>query len=52
MVLLLIKGIAQASLETMVPIAFGVVTSENLEWAATKGFDAAITPIEEVVLYR
>ncbi len=54
------KGIAQASLETMVPIAFGVLTTENLEQAieragtkaGNKGFDAAMTAIEMVNLYR
>ncbi|EAT59525.1 MULTISPECIES: 6,7-dimethyl-8-ribityllumazine synthase [Chlorobium] len=54
------KGIAQASLETGVPIAFGVLTTENLEQAieragtkaGNKGFDAAMTAIEMVNLYR
>nr|Q3AUB5.1 RecName: Full=6,7-dimethyl-8-ribityllumazine synthase; Short=DMRL synthase; Short=LS; Short=Lumazine synthase [Chlorobium chlorochromatii CaD3] len=54
------KGIAQASLETMIPIAFGVLTTENLEQAieragtkaGNKGFDAAMTAIEMVNLYR
>jgi 6,7-dimethyl-8-ribityllumazine synthase len=48
------KGIAQASLETGVPIAFGVITSDTIEQAVeragsksgNKGFDAAITAIE------
>ncbi|TCD48057.1 6,7-dimethyl-8-ribityllumazine synthase [Chlorobium sp. N1] len=54
------KGIAQASLETGVPIAFGVLTTENIEQAieragtkaGNKGFDAALTAIEMVDLYR
>ncbi|MDT9546468.1 MAG: 6,7-dimethyl-8-ribityllumazine synthase [Chlorobium sp.] len=54
------KGIAQASLETGVPIAFGVLTTENIEQAieragtkaGNKGFDAAQTAIEMVNLYR
>ncbi|ABB24831.1 6,7-dimethyl-8-ribityllumazine synthase [Pelodictyon luteolum] len=54
------KGIAQASLETGVPIAFGVLTTENIEQAieragtkaGNKGFDAALTAIEMVNLYR
>ncbi len=54
------KGIAQASLDTGVPIAFGVLTTENLEQAieragtkaGNKGFDAAMTAIEMVNLYR
>ncbi len=48
------KGIAQASLETEIPIIFGVLTTENLEQAieragvksGNKGFDAATTAIE------
>ncbi len=54
------KGIAQASLDTGVPVAFGVLTTENLEQAieragtkaGNKGFDAAMTAIEMVNLYR
>ncbi len=54
------KGIAQASLDTGVPIAFGVLTTENIEQAieragtkaGNKGFDAAMTAIEMVNLYR
>jgi 6,7-dimethyl-8-ribityllumazine synthase len=48
------KGIATVSLETGVPIAFGVITSDTIEQAVeragtksgNKGFDAAITAIE------
>jgi 6,7-dimethyl-8-ribityllumazine synthase len=48
------KGIAQASLETGVPIAFGVITSDTIEQAVeragtksgNKGFDAALTAME------
>ncbi|MDP2167910.1 MAG: 6,7-dimethyl-8-ribityllumazine synthase [Thermodesulfovibrionales bacterium] len=48
------KGIAAASLETGVPIAFGVITSDTIEQAVeragaksgNKGFDAALTAIE------
>lgn len=48
------KGIATASLETGVPIAFGVITSDTIEQAVeragtksgNKGFDAALTAIE------
>lgn len=48
------KGIATASLETGVPIAFGVITSDTIEQAVeragtkagNKGWDAAITAIE------
>ncbi len=48
------KGVASASLETGVPIAFGVITSDTIEQAVeragtksgNKGFDAALTAIE------
>jgi 6,7-dimethyl-8-ribityllumazine synthase len=48
------KGVASASLETGVPIAFGVITSDTIEQAVeragtksgNKGFDAAMTAIE------
>jgi 6,7-dimethyl-8-ribityllumazine synthase len=48
------KGVAQASLETGVPVAFGVITSDTIEQAVeragtksgNKGFDAALTAIE------
>lgn len=48
------KGIAAASMETGVPIAFGVITSDTIEQAVeragtkagNKGWDAAITAIE------
>lgn len=53
------KGIAQASLETGLPIIFGVLTTENIEQAieragvksGNKGFDAAITAIEMANLF-
>ncbi|MBN2654650.1 MAG: 6,7-dimethyl-8-ribityllumazine synthase [Nitrospirae bacterium] len=48
------KGIASASLDTGVPIAFGVITSDTIEQAVeragtksgNKGWDAAVTAIE------
>ncbi|NTU42328.1 MAG: 6,7-dimethyl-8-ribityllumazine synthase [Nitrospirales bacterium] len=48
------KGIAAASLDTGVPIAFGVLTTDSIEQAieragtkaGNKGWDAAITAIE------
>jgi 6,7-dimethyl-8-ribityllumazine synthase len=48
------KGVASVSLETGVPIAFGVITSDTIEQAVeragtksgNKGFDAAMTAIE------
>lgn len=48
------KGIAQVSLETGIPVAFGVITSDTIEQAieragskaGNKGWDAALTAIE------
>lgn len=48
------KGVAQASLETEVPVIFGVLTVDNIEQAieragtkaGNKGSDAALTAIE------
>jgi len=55
-----IKGIAQVSLETNLPITLGVVTADNLEQAidragaksGNKGYDAAMTAVELVNLFR
>ena len=55
-----IKGIAQVSLDTNLPITLGVVTADNLEQAidragaksGNKGFDAAMTAVELVNLFR
>jgi 6,7-dimethyl-8-ribityllumazine synthase len=55
-----IKGIAHVSLETNLPITLGVVTADNLEQAidragaksGNKGFDAAMTAVELVNLFR
>jgi 6,7-dimethyl-8-ribityllumazine synthase len=54
------KGIASASLETGTPMAFGVITTDNLEQAieragskaGNKGWSAAIAAIEMVDLLR
>ncbi|NTU52171.1 MAG: 6,7-dimethyl-8-ribityllumazine synthase [Chlorobiaceae bacterium] len=54
------KGIAQVGMETMIPVSFGVLTTENLEQAieragtkaGNKGFDAALAAIEMVNLFR
>ncbi|MGC1402554.1 MAG: 6,7-dimethyl-8-ribityllumazine synthase [Thermodesulfobacteriota bacterium] len=54
------KGIASASLETGIPMAFGVITTDNLEQAieragskaGNKGWSAAIAAIEMVDLLR
>lgn len=54
------KGIASASMETGVPIAFGVITSDTIEQAieragtksGNKGWDAAITAIEMAQLIK
>ena len=48
------KGIAQVNLQTGVPAAFGIVTTENIEQAieragtkaGNKGADAALTALE------
>lgn len=54
------KGIAKVSLDTGVPVIFGVVTADNLEQAieragtkaGNRGFDAAVTAIEMANLLR
>lgn len=54
------KGIAQVSLEYEKPIAFGIITSDNIEQAieragtksGNKGYDAAMTIIEIVNLIK
>ena len=54
------KGIAHASLETGVPVSFGVLTTNTLEQAidragakgCNKGFDAAMSAIEMANLLR
>jgi 6,7-dimethyl-8-ribityllumazine synthase len=54
------KGVANASLDTGVPIAFGVLTTDNVEQAieragtkaGNKGCDAAMTAIEMVNLFK
>lgn len=55
-----IKGIANVSLETGVPVIFGVITADNLEQAieragtkmGNKGFDAALSALEMANLLR
>ncbi|MBR2742189.1 MAG: 6,7-dimethyl-8-ribityllumazine synthase [Clostridia bacterium] len=54
------KGIANVSLQTGVPVMFGVLTTENIEQAieragtkaGNKGFDCAVGAIEMVNLLR
>jgi 6,7-dimethyl-8-ribityllumazine synthase len=54
------RGLAQVSLETGVPVAFGVLTTNTVEQAidragaksGNKGFDAAMTAIEMANLLR
>ena len=54
------KGIAQASMQTGVPVLFGVITTENIEQAieragskaGNKGYDCALSAIEMVDLMR
>lgn len=53
------KGVATASLDTGVPIAFGVLTTDTIEQAieragtkaGNKGFEAAVTAIEMANLF-
>ena len=54
------KGIAHVAMETGVPVAFGVLTTNTLEQAidragakgGNKGFDAAMTAVEMANLLR
>jgi 6,7-dimethyl-8-ribityllumazine synthase len=54
------KGIASASMETGLPIAFGIITSDTIEQAVeragtksgNKGWDAALTAIEMAQLLK
>lgn len=54
------KGIAHVSLESDIPVMFGVVTTENIEQAieragtkaGNKGYDCALSAIEMVNLIR
>jgi 6,7-dimethyl-8-ribityllumazine synthase len=54
------KGIAQLSLQSTVPITFGVITADTIEQAieragtkvGNKGWDAALSAIEMANLYR
>lgn len=54
------RGVAQATLETSVPILFGVITTENIEQAieragtkaGNKGAEAALAAIEMVSLRK
>lgn len=54
------KGIAHVSLETEVPVIFGVLTTDNIEQAieragtkaGNKGYDAAVTAIEMANLLK
>lgn len=54
------KGVASASLDTGVPIAFGVLTTDTIEQAVeragtksgNKGFDAAMTAIEMAQIFK
>lgn len=54
------KGVATTALESGVPVLFGVLTTDNIEQAieragtkvGNKGYDAAITAMEMVNLYR
>lgn len=54
------KGIASVSLESNIPVTFGVLTTDNIEQAieragskvGNKGWDAAIAAMEMVNLYK
>ena len=54
------KGIASASMETGIPMAFGIITADTIEQAVeragsksgNKGWDAAMTAIEMAQLLR
>jgi 6,7-dimethyl-8-ribityllumazine synthase len=54
------KGVAAASMETGVPMAFGVLTTDTIEQAVeragtksgNKGFDAAMTAIEMAQVFK
>jgi len=54
------KGIAHVSLETEIPVIFGILTTDNIEQAieragtksGNKGFDVAVTAIEMVNLMK
>jgi len=54
------KGIASVSLDTLVPVIFGILTTDNIEQAieragtksGNKGFDAAMTAIEMANLVK
>jgi 6,7-dimethyl-8-ribityllumazine synthase len=54
------KGIAHITLDTGIPVAFGVLTTDTIEQAieragtkaGNKGFDAAVTAIETASLFK
>jgi 6,7-dimethyl-8-ribityllumazine synthase len=54
------KGIAQAAMQTGVPVLYGIVTADTLEQAidragvkaGNKGFEAAMSAVELVNLYK
>lgn len=54
------KGIAQAGLIAKIPVAYGMITADTVEQAVdragaksgNRGFDAALTALEMVNLYR
>jgi len=54
------KGVAQVSLDTGVPVIFGVITADTLDQAieragtkaGNKGFDAALSALEMIDLWR
>jgi len=54
------KGVAKAGMDAKIPVAYGIVTADTVEQAVdragaksgNRGFDAALTALEMVNLYR
>jgi 6,7-dimethyl-8-ribityllumazine synthase len=54
------KGVAAASMETGVPIAYGIITADTVEQAinragvkaGNKGFEAAMAAVEMATLFK
>lgn len=54
------KGLARISLESNIPVVYGIVTTDNIEQAieragtkvGNKGWDAALTAVEMINLYK
>lgn len=54
------KGVARISLESQIPVVYGILTTDNIEQAieragtkgGNKGWDAALTAVEMINLYK